>query len=357
MTDPDLTFRHLFAAGTTSPLYCALLLIGRRLAPRVSATVAVHVAAVVLCLVPLSLVPVDLLLGCGGLAAAWALLLAVLNYGQIVFAWIVWRRIGSFPDELDHLLGTTPLPELGRLLGGVRRWLTTRSMAPFVLVAGLTAILSYLAFSATRDSGSPCPTVVALVLLTGVLAGHSAYFTTFGIWLSRRLMSFSALRVTWPAPINTPALVELSKTARLTAGLGLLLFVVAQPPLIYAFVMSRSPLVTVIYVGSFVLHLGYITVVGLVVQRWLSRRVDAEKRRALTELAERIEASRDRMDGLPHGGIRHAATLTILRNYVDIYRAIDATPSSFLGSAVLTQYVASLLAVALQFAIPIVARL
>lgn len=301
---------------------------------------------------PCMLLPIESSLGDTVGDAIWTPYYSAFNFCQILFPWLVWRRIEAGAASLDSIFAITARHERGRIVRQLRCWLSTRRLLWFMIPGGLTGLA--IAFVSPHMTGGEMrPSRLLSLLVTGALVGHSLVLITIATVVPSRI-SLATLDLRWNAPLDTPGLVVLSRSVSLTAQLGFALFLIVQIRIGYSVISDPTGAVLVAYVVTSLTSAGFVTLVGIVVQRALSTPASTQRDRTLAELATKIRGLR--ADMLARNGIRGMVALVSLRAYVDLYSTVAATPVSFVRTSILSQYIGSLLGVVLQLAIPLVLK-
>jgi hypothetical protein len=321
----------------------------------------IHAAALLVSSIPFYVVVALKLWGndlfCPPLNWWWGVDYAVLNYALLTASLYCWKRMTFvFSGPITDMLKNADLSDRVAL---VEWWLScTRARLQVIWLLGGCVGATLGAFLLVNFSqGYVQRTFLtdATVILSGVVAGHSVYCIATGVLLSYKVVGIPSLNLTWNAPINTPALVEISDTARLTAQLGLLCFLLAAAPLTYVKIFTSAPAITALYLAALLTTGGFVLVVGVGVQFRLSQTVRRAKLEVLHALADRIAYFRPAAHGHERGHLDGEA-LSSLYSAVGVYDAVDRSPSSYLNSGVVAQYVASTAAVILQLVIPVLAK-
>lgn len=309
----------------------------------------------IIAIAPLFLLSIDTPAGRSAPQLAWSLEYALLNYSQLTFSYIMWQRMKALAPVLDQMLSTVPSTLTDGLFIRIQSWLRIRIAIAFMVlftIFGAAAVL--IAFSASHIEKF---TVYGSIIWASFIAGHSAFCVIFGYWFAYSILRLPNLNLTWPAPINTPALSELNRAASQTARLGLVLFLLVQMPLTASLVAHRnSESITVIYIVAFLLTAGLVTLMGLVGPMTLSRCVCKEKDRMLSQANAEVAKAYQAWQSSGREGCQEVTRLERLNLQTQLYMAIDSSRDSYLSPGTVTQYVASLAAVAVQFAIPIIFR-
>lgn len=279
----------------------------------------------------------------------------VLNYAQLLFATFTWEKLRSSSSSIDELISTAdynPRRDFLLMIEGmlsVRRQLMVVVIGPFV-----GALNAWLLIRSSAGQIGRCVATDLVAVFTGLIAVHSAYWIVCGAVLYYNGVRLPKLAITWNAPINTPGLVALSEVAKMAARLGFILFLLTQLPLTWAYLIAPTPPMSVIYYTALFLTAGFVTVFGLVVQSQLSQRVCDEKRAILDDLAHRIRIAGGKLSSARLGSVSYIPALFILKSEIDIYHSVDRSSSSYINTATIAQYGASLGAVILQLVLAVI---
>jgi hypothetical protein len=320
--------------------------------------VAIHVAALVVSAIPVYIVAVMKLSGwtiyCPTVNWWWGIDYGALNYALLTASLHCWKRMTSAFGPLSDMLGGAHSSVSEELTSW---WLAStrlRVQAIWMVVGCVGAAVGALLL-VTFSQNYVHRTVLTdtTAILSGIIAGHSIYCIVTGVLLAYRVADFPGLHLTWNCPINTPAFLEISDTARVTAQLGLVCFFLAAAPLTYVEIVTDAPVIAALYLGALLTTGGFVLVVGVGVQLRLSGRVRRAKLRVLDDLTDDIAQLRRKWGAR---GALDPDALTSLHATVGIYDAVDRSSSSYLNPAVVAQYVASTLAVMLQLVIPVLVK-
>jgi hypothetical protein len=273
----------------------------------------------------------------------------ILNYLQLAFMTIAWQKIAAGAEAIDDLLSGASGDQKRAVLVMLMKKLRVCPQLLAICTGAVAGVVAALALvGASSGAVHRCAASDITAFTCGAIAGHSAYWIITGALFCRALLKINDLKVRWNAPIDTRGLIVLSEGARITARLGFVLFIFTMLPLTYAYHKSPTLLMTSLYFGTIVIAGGLVTLMGLGVQLWLSRRALKAKRRILEEIATEIERLRSELETTQPKSIDNKLSLFSLKANVDIYRQIDSTRPSFVDAAIITQYSASLIAVLLQ---------
>lgn len=320
--------------------------------------VALEATFLLVSILPLSGLAVDLPTARFAFGLIWLPVFILLCYLQMTCSWHMWLRVKGCAPSIDQLVQNVPEDVQRRLALDLRRW-TSSWWLIAAMIAFTAAACTVVAIEPEDYFGKNGLSFTALfmIMMVGFISGYGGYITFMGWRVVRQILRLPNLKCSWPVPFNTEALLLISRTASRTAAWGVLIFLVAQIPLTYHFVRHRTIPITVLYVASFLLMIGLITLVGLTVPVMLSNIVLRAKDDALAQIARQIEFSNNAHKSRLSLRRKYSAQyLERLERHVSIYRAVNDAPGSFVSSATVTQYIASLAAVLLQFIIPVLVK-
>lgn len=327
----------------------------RRVPAAAGRTWPAHAIFGIIALAPAVFLAADLPSGVSLHQLVWLPDYALLNYCQGAFSWLGWQRLKYYAPALDEMLSGAPDNEQAAILRYAKRCSSPFLLVGAMLIVGGSAVVALVIAQPADDAtGTFSLTVSFYIVLTGVIGGHSAFYVLSGCLLYRRIIHVSQLKFSWPAPINTPGMVGIYRSAGYISRLGLVLFVIAQIPLTVFFRHHRHSLGAItIYFGGLALTAGFITITGLILPLMLSRRMQATRDVMLISASRDVEDARASYLKARSGSIRKITRMIHLSYCVRFYQAIDSAETSYLSPAVLAQYLASIAAVAIQFTAPI----
>jgi hypothetical protein len=291
---------------------------------------------------------------CPLLNLVWAVDYAALNYVLLMGSFYSWTKLLASFEAIDDLTSTATVADRRRLRAWWQSCVGLRAQV-LGIVSGLSGAVVGAFLLVTFSHGFVHRTLLTDItaIVTGIIAGHSAHCVIAGVMVAHKTARIPNLKIVWNAPVNTPGLLTLSDTARITAQLGLLCFILAEAPITYVEAADATLVITILYVSALFTAGGFVLVVGVGAQAALSRRVRDEKIKVLEPLASRLEQIRWEYER-QRWEVQRIRYLMTLQATTGIYRAIDSSASSYLNANNVAQYVASMAAVGLQFVVPLI---
>jgi hypothetical protein len=280
--------------------------------------------------------------------AAFAVWIFVI-YGMIEFPEIVWSKFRRAASDIDSMVASTPEKNRHDVLSSLGRSCRFLPQSLFLLAGGpVLMLLVWIAHAEHNYSNVPQDVMIPLQLIVGALGAHSIYWIIQVIKLTRGITHLPNLSLWWLTPISTPGLEELASVCKTGALLGLSLIVGYGIPLSITFAVHGSLQQLLLFATAGIAGLSCVISVGAVCLGWLANVANLAKRQGIAELLWPLGQSA-RSQREISGPSMYSITDT--QNRLSALMLLQNSADSYIGAASIAQYLASVLAVVLQFAI------